>query len=107
MITLLIDALIALTKTIDRGLTAVENVLRFRPNPPGPSDGEAPPAGAGCTVAASAGSGGHPDRPTSTLLRHAAQELRAVYGDRQPAVVSELISECFDRATYFVECIDD
>lgn len=58
MITLFIDALIAVVKTLDRGLTALENV-RLRATPPEPVETRTPTGGR-LRVAASPGPGGHP-----------------------------------------------
>lgn len=103
MITLAIDALIAIVKTIDRGLSAVENVRRFRPIPPRAVDGEAQPAGA-ARNAASAGPGGHPDEPTSELLTEAAAEIQNLgqmaYSTRQPWIEG-FAAELRDRAATF------
>ncbi len=98
MTVLLIDALIALTKLVDRGLTAVEQSVRLRATPPGPVD-DAQPAGAarGC-AASDAGPGGHPIRSTSQLLNSAAAELTFQYGERMPAVIRDLRDDLKDRA---------
>ena len=91
MITLLLDGLIAIVKTIDRGLSAVENVrLRVSPRPVD----DARPAGG---VAASA-PGGHPIRTTSEVLSHAANELTWFHSGFPPAVIRDLIAELRDRA---------
>lgn len=102
---LVIDALIAIVKLTDRGLSAAENVLRFRPSPLGPSDGEAPPAGVDSAVAASAhDSGGHPGEPTSELLTEAAAEIQNLgqmaYSTRQPWIEG-FAAELRDRAAQF------
>jgi hypothetical protein len=97
MTVLLVDALIALIKMTDRGLTAVENVFRRQPTPRA-VDGETRPAGAGTQPAQAAGTGGHPVRNTSELLGNAAAQLVWVYEDRAPAVVRELVDDLIDRA---------
>lgn len=73
MINLLIDALIALIRSVDRGAAAVENVRRrVAPQPAA----DAQPAGAGVVFPASAtGAGGHLVKPTSDVLREAAKAL--------------------------------
>lgn len=80
MTKLLVDALIALTKLTDRGLTAIADV-RLRAHSPQPVVG-AQPAGAGDLPVSAAGTGGQPDdddRPlTSELLEFAAEELLAL-----------------------------
>ena len=83
MTALIFDALVALLKVADRGLTAAENVLRRRPTPRA-VDGGAPPSGAGAPSAA--GTGGHPVRTTSELLGSAVLQLMWVYEDKAPAV---------------------
>ena len=58
MTKILVDALIALTKLTDRGLTAIESVrLRTLPQ----SVAGAQPAGAGDSPVSAPGTGGHPD----------------------------------------------
>lgn len=97
MITLLIDGLIAVTKTVDRGLTAVEKNVRRRVSPR-PVDG-APLDGAARGCAASAGPVEHPvDRTTSEVLTHAAAELFWYHSGFPPAVIRDLIAELRDRA---------
>ena len=82
MTRLMVDALIALTKTFDRGLSAIESV-RLRAHSPGPVV-DAQPAGAGDSPVSAAGTGGHPDdddyepEPTSDLLTFAAEEIRSL-----------------------------
>lgn len=97
MINLLIDALIALTKIVDRGITAVKKNVRLRATSPGPVDG-AQPAGAGAAFASAAGTGGHPVRSTSALLASAAAELTFTFGDRMPAIIRDLRDDLRDRA---------
>lgn len=99
MTTLLVDALIALMKTIDRGLTAVEKRASSPVNSPLTVERDAQPAGAGASAAS--GPGGHPIRSTSEILRHAANELWGVYEARTPEVVSDLLDEMRDRAACF------
>jgi hypothetical protein len=91
---LLIDALIALTKTIDRGLAVVEKNVRRHPTLRG--DVDARPAGA--DASATAGTGGHPIRATSALLAHAVRELDYAYPAKLPAVIRDLQAELRDRA---------
>lgn len=104
MTVLLIDALIALTKLVDRGLTAVEQNVRLRATPPGPVVG-AQSAGAarGC-AASDAGPGGHPIEPTSELLTEAAAEIQNLgqmaYSMRQPWIEG-FAAELRDRAATF------
>jgi hypothetical protein len=71
---LLFDGLIALVKTLDRGMTAVEQSVRRR-FPPRTVD-DAQPAGAG-TPPSAAGTGGHPVRDTSELLSISAGFVRS------------------------------
>lgn len=98
--TLITDALIAGVTFIDRGFTAAENVLRFRPSPPVAVDGAAPPAGVG-PASAGPSAGGHPVFCTSDLLKRAAAELQHVYDGRVPAVVADLQSHLCLRAAEF------
>lgn len=99
MTTLFFDALIALLKLTDRGLTAVEHVRRQASPPP---DADAQPAGADDHPPVSAtGAGGHPIRNTSELLGAAAAQLILLYEDRAPAVVRELQFDLIDRAAQF------
>ncbi len=74
MTILLFDGLIALVKTLDRGMTAVEQGVRRR-FPPRTVD-DAQPAGAG-TPPSAAGTGGHPVRDTSELLSISAGFVRS------------------------------
>ena len=74
MTILLFDGLIALVKTLDRGMTAVEQSVRRR-FPPRTVD-DAQPAGAG-TPPSAAGTGGHPVRDTSELLSISAGFVRS------------------------------
>ena len=74
MTILLIDGLIALVKSLDRGMTAVEQSVRRR-FPPRTVD-DAQPAGAG-TPPSAAGTGGHPVRDTSELLSISAGFVRS------------------------------
>ena len=94
MITLLIDGVTAVVKTIDRALTAVEGVRR--PGGPLPVD-DARPAGA----ASETGVGGHPIESTSELLAMAAKEIQDLAGmaftTRQPWVEG-FAAELRDRA---------
>lgn len=108
MITLFVDALIALTKTIDRGLSAVEKNVRLRVTPPEPVETRTP-TGTGSTVAASAGPGGHSDYipdyacvATSRLLDSAAMRLLYLGDDH-----NGLAPELRDRAAYFRAVIND
>ncbi len=100
MTVLLIDALIALTKIVDRGITAVKKNVRLRATSPGPVDG-AQPAGAGAACASATGAGGHPIRSTSQLLNSAAAELNFQYGERMPAVIRDLRDDLKDRAAQY------
>ena len=79
VIPLMVDALIALTKLTDRGLSAITDV-RLRVTSPVPVV-DAQPAGAGDSPVSAAGTGGHLDddpEPTSDLLTFAAEEIRAL-----------------------------
>ena len=79
VIPLMVDALIALTKLTDRGLSAITDV-RLRVTSPVPVV-DAQPAGAGDSPVSAAGTGGHPDddpEPTSDLLTFAAEEIRTL-----------------------------
>lgn len=96
MITLAVDALIAIVKLTDRGLSAIEkNVHHLRAHSPEPVAGDAQAAGAGDSPVSAAGTGGHPEQPpsvgfdyqshddddrplTSDLLEFAAEELLAL-----------------------------
>lgn len=93
MITLLIDALIAAVKLIDRGLSAVENRVSPADPPPVVADAQQP-TGAGSWQIA--GAGGQP-RDTSEVLHHAARELTHIYGNRMPAVICGLVAELRDH----------
>jgi len=73
MISLLVDTLIAITKTVDRGMATVEKDVRLR-FAPRTVDG-AQPAEAGVTPASATGLGGHHLRPTSELLWIAAHQV--------------------------------
>ncbi len=100
MITLLIDGLIALVKTLDRGMTAVEQGVRHRAAPR-PVD-DAQPAGAG-SVSAN-GTGGHPIRSTSDLLTQAHDVIVDIFeldknGGYGPCFM--LVRELRDRAAQF------
>ena len=113
MTTLLIDALIAIVKLTDRGLSAVENVW-LRVNSPEPVVATQP-TGAGSGCAASAGPGGHPDpqwrssvgtwtipdRATSSVLYAAVAQLTWAFQGNTPAVVRDLQAEMRDRAAQF------
>ena len=94
MITLLLDGLIALVKTIDRGLSAVENVrLRATPQPVVVAQ---PAAGGDFTVSAATG-GGRPVWSTSTLLYSAALRLQYL-GDDPNGLTPELRDRAADLA---------
>lgn len=106
MTVLIVDALIALIKMTDRGLTAAENVFRRQPTPRA-VDGETRPAGAGIQPAQAAGTGGHPVRDTSELLSISAGFVRSYMfslsanGSSSEAFVRELegfVAELRDRA---------
>lgn len=90
MITLLIDGVTAVVKTLDRLLTAVDGVRR--PGGPLPVD-DAQPAGVAPT-----GPGGHPIRSTSELLFNAVSELDYAYPGGKHAVIKRLQYELADRA---------
>jgi hypothetical protein len=100
---LLFDGLIALVKTLDRGMTAVEQSVRRR-FPPRTVD-DAQPAGAG-TPPSAAGTGGHPVRDTSELLSISAGFVRSYMfsisaSGSSEAFVRELegfVAELRDRA---------
>lgn len=96
MTVLLIDALIAVTKLVDRGLTAVEKNVRLRAFSPPVEDAQ--PAGADDSPQSAPGTGGHPIRSTSQLLNSAAAELSFQYGERMPAVIRDLRDDLKDRA---------
>jgi hypothetical protein len=98
---LLIDGLIALVKSLDRGMTAVEQSVRRR-FPPRTVD-DAQPAGAG-TPPSAAGTGGHPIRSTSELLTQAHDVIVDVFeldknGGYGPCFL--LVRELRDRAAQF------
>jgi hypothetical protein len=100
VITLLIDGLIALVKTLDRALTAVEQSVRHRATPR-PVD-DAQPAGAD-SVSAN-GTGGHPIRSTSELLTTAHDVIVDIFeldknGGYGPCFL--LVRELRDRAAQF------
>jgi hypothetical protein len=97
VITLLIDGLVAVVKTFDRGMTAVEQGVRHRVAPR-PVD-DAQPAGAD-SVSAN-GTGGHPIRSTSELLTNAVTELDFAYPNGKHAVIWVLQAELTDRAAQF------
>jgi len=95
VISLLVDAAIAVVVLTDRGLCAVErSVRRLRPFSPAVV-GDARPADAGSL--SDTGIGGHPIRSTSALLGNAAIELSYAYQDL-PAIIAVLIAELSDRA---------
>jgi len=95
VISLLVDAAIAVVVLTDRGLCAVErSVRRLRPFSPAVV-GDARPADAGSPP--DTGIGGHPIRSTSALLGNAAIELSYAYQDL-PAIIAVLIAELSDRA---------
>jgi hypothetical protein len=98
VITLLIDGLIAVAKTFDRALTAVEQGVRHRFPPRAVDDVQ--PAGAG-TPPSAAGTGGHPIRSTSELLTNAVTELDFAYPNGKHAVIWVLQAELADRAAQF------
>ena len=105
MTILLIDGLIALVKSLDRGMTAVEQSVRRR-FPPRTVD-DAQPAGAG-TPPSAAGTGGHPIRSTSELLETASSYVAAYRGAVVHVahgpfleLVDELVDELKDRAAVF------
>lgn len=78
MTALIVDALIALTRLVDRGCVAVEMNVRHRATPQPVADAQ--PAGAGVSLPASAtGAGGHPTRNTSDVLTEAAVRLENAY----------------------------
>jgi hypothetical protein len=96
--TLLIDALIALVKLVDRGMSVVEKNVRLRADCPVV---DAHPAGVGRGSAASANPGGD---PTSELLTDAAVEIqnlgRMAYSTPQPWI-DGFAAELRDRAAQF------
>ena len=95
MIGLFFDGLTAVVKTLDRALTAVEEMVR-RPAP-SPAVDDAQPAGA----VPRPGTSGHPIESTSELLAMAAQEIqglaRMAFTTPQP-FVDAFASELRDRA---------
>lgn len=94
MTTLLIDALIVLVKTVDRGMSAVERSVRLRFSPRTVVDVQ--PAGAAAPASAH-GTGGHPHlRPTSELLWLAAH----------CCAEGELAAQLRDRAAQFAAIAD-
>jgi len=94
VITLLLDGLIALVKTIDRGLSAVENVRRqASPRP----DADAQPAAGGDFTVSAATGGGHPVWSTSQLLYSAALRLQYL-GDDPNGLTPELRDRAADLA---------
>ena len=100
MTVLLIDALIALTKTIDRGLAVVEKNVRRHPTLRG--DVDARPAGA--DASATAGTGGHPIRATSELLEHARYVIVDIFElDKTDGIgpCCLLVRDLADRAAEF------
>ena len=99
MTILLFDGLIALVKSLDRGMTAVEQSVRRR-FPPRTVDDAQKPAGAG-TPPSAAGTGGHPIRSTSELLTSAVTELDFAYPGAKHAVIWVLQAELTDRAAQF------
>jgi hypothetical protein len=100
---IVIDAAVAAVRVVDRALSAVENSVRHRGLP---FPGFVRPAGA--DASATAGTGGHPIRSTSDLLRTAAGYVRAhragldrsAYGP-YVEMVDDLIGELHDRAANF------
>ena len=113
MTKILVDALIALTKLTDRGLTAIENV-RLRAHSPQPVAG-AQPAGVGDSPVSAPDTGGHPDDddddrpPTSDLLDFAAEELlslaQRVWPTPQP-FIEAFAAELRERAQELVDLGD-
>ena len=95
MITLLIDGLTAVVKTVDRVFTAAEQNVRLRAAPQ-PVD-DAQPAG----VVPETSPGGHPIENTSELLAMAATEIqnlsRMAFTTPQP-FVETFAAELRDRA---------
>ncbi len=105
MITLFVDALIALLKVTDRTIAAVEQSVRHRAAPRPVVDAQ--PAGAG-TPPSAAGTGGHPIRSTSDLLETASSYVAAYRGAVVHVahgpfleLVDELVDELKDRAAIF------
>jgi hypothetical protein len=99
---LLFDGLIALVKSLDRGMTAVEQSVRRR-FPPRTVDDAQKPAGAG-TPPSAAGTGGHPIRSTSELLTQAHDVIVDIFeldknGGYGPCFL--LVRELRDRAAQF------
>ena len=112
MTKLLVDALIALTKLTDRGLTAIESV-RLRTLPQSVADAQ--PAGVGDSPVSAPDTGGHPDDddddrpPTSDLLDFAAEELlslaQRVWPTPQP-FIEAFAAELRERAQELVDLGD-
>ena len=93
MISLFFDGAIAVVKTLDRLLTAVDG---RRPGGPPPVD-DATLAGADPRL----GAGGHPIRSTSELLFNAVSELDYAYPGNKHAVIVHLQHDLADRAASF------
>jgi hypothetical protein len=101
VITLFVDALIALLKVTDRTIAAVDQSVRHRASPRPVVDAQ--PAGAG-TPPSAAGTGGHPIRSTSDLLTQAHDVIVDIFeldknGGYGPCFM--LVRELRDRAAQF------
>ena len=99
MLSLFFDGLIAVVKTFDRALTAVEQGVRHRVAPRPVVDAQ--PAGAGDSPVSATGTSGHPIRSTSELLTNAVTELDFAYPNGKHAVIWVLQAELTDRAAQF------